>query len=227
MPDLPQITVSPDGPYLVSGGLVCSELIMVSGPRNRVYLQGRVLTTEENYALCRCGHTQTPPFCDGSHLREHFEGAEVASRAPYAARMETFDGPTLLLEDDHRCSYARFCHRWGMEVWTLTDLSDNPELRAEAIQAALDCPSGRLQHRDKLQDNQVIEERDEPGIFILQDPDQRCSAGILVRGNVPLVSADGETYEIRPRYTLCHCGLSNNKPFCDATHVSLKWFDGL
>jgi len=32
-------------------------------------------------------------------------------------------------------------------------------------------------------------------------------------------SADGFGYEVRNRVTLCRCGRSGNKPFCDGSHV--------
>jgi CDGSH-type Zn-finger protein len=31
-----------------------------------------------NVALCRCGHSQNKPFCDGSHRGCNFQAAEVA-----------------------------------------------------------------------------------------------------------------------------------------------------
>jgi CDGSH-type Zn-finger protein len=30
---------------------------------------------------------------------------------------------------------------------------------------------------------------------------------------------------VRNRVTLCRCGASNNKPFCDGTHASIKFQD--
>ena len=41
---------------------------------------------------------------------------------------------------------------------------------------------------------------------------------IWVRGGVQVVAADGEPYEVRNRQTLCRCGRSQNKPFCDGSH---------
>ena len=35
--------------------------------------------------------------------------------------------------------------------------------------------------------------------------------------------ADGFEYEARNRMTLCRCGGSKNKPFCDGTHLSIKF----
>jgi len=39
-----------------------------------------------------------------------------------------------------------------------------------------------------------------------------------VRGKIPIQSADGKIYEKRNRITLCRCGESLNKPFCDSSH---------
>jgi CDGSH-type Zn-finger protein len=39
-------------------------------------------------------------------------------------------------------------------------------------------------------------------------------------GSIDLVDADGNTYDIaaKPAFSLCRCGASGNKPFCDGTH---------
>jgi CDGSH-type Zn-finger protein len=39
-----------------------------------------------------------------------------------------------------------------------------------------------------------------------------------VEGGVPLEDADGKPYELKPAYSLCRCGKSANKPYCDKTH---------
>ncbi|MDR1422760.1 MAG: CDGSH iron-sulfur domain-containing protein [Coriobacteriales bacterium] len=222
-----KITILKDGPYIVAGGVPLDEKIMVSAGHERVYEQGRVFEVGETYALCRCGRSKNPPFCDGSHVSAHFIGTETASTKPFDERVEVFEGPTLDLYDDNRCAFVRFCHRAGKEVWTLTEESDDPQARADAIQAANDCPAGRLVQHDKLRDHAAIEPTLELSISILQDPEREVSAPLFVQGGIPLLSSEGFEYELRNRYALCRCGASRNKPFCDASHVNVGYTDGL
>jgi CDGSH-type Zn-finger protein len=49
----------------------------------------------------------------------------------------------------------------------------------------------------------------------------------LITGGIDLIGdniqwADGSSKE---HYTLCRCGASNNKPFCDGMHKSIKFVD--
>jgi hypothetical protein len=62
-------------------------------------------------------------------------------------------------------------------------------------------------------------------IGLVQDPARHVSGPLWVRGGIPVVAADGTTYEIRNRVALCRCGASSNKPFCDGSHASIKFRD--
>ena len=55
---------------------------------------------------------------------------------------------------------------------------------------------------------------------MIEDTEKKVSGPIYVRGGIPVVSADGKTYEIRNRVTLCRCGRSDNKPFCNGSHAA-------
>lgn len=57
------ITPKQDGPLLVNGNLE-----VVSGT-------GRMLDRCVKTALCRCGHSNNKPFCDGSHVKVGFRAA--------------------------------------------------------------------------------------------------------------------------------------------------------
>ena len=49
---------------------------------------------------------------------------------------------------------------------------------------------------------------------------------VWLKGGIALESADGKKYETRNRVTLCRCGQSGNKPFCDGTHIDCGFDDG-
>ncbi len=55
-------------------------------------------------------------------------------------------------------------------------------------------------------------------LALIEDPGIGVSGPIWVRGGVRIESAEGKIYEIRNRVTLCRCGKSKNKPFCDSAH---------
>ena len=60
---MPMITVSKDGPYLVTGG------IDLSGDS----IQWAEGASKEHYVLCRCGASNNKPFCDGMHRVINFK----------------------------------------------------------------------------------------------------------------------------------------------------------
>ncbi|MFC7442079.1 CDGSH iron-sulfur domain-containing protein [Laceyella putida] len=41
---------------------------------------------------------------------------------------------------------------------------------------------------------------------------------LVVKGEVELVDAEGNAFTHKKVISLCRCGLSSNKPFCDGTH---------
>lgn len=219
-----KIKIIKNGPYWVTGNVPLSEKIITPKGKGYEFKEGRRFPPREEYYLCRCGKSKDAPFCDGSHARTNFVGTETASRAKYQDRAEVFTGPGLDLLDDNRCAFGRFCHTEKGIVWELIENSDQDEYREMAIKSANECFAGRLTAVDKT--GKAIEPEYEPAIEVLQDPEKGVSGGLFVKGYIPLESADGEVYEVRNRVALCRCGRSGNKPFCDATHVSIGFSDG-
>lgn len=219
-----KITIIKDGPYIVTGNIPLTEKIIKPKGAGYVYKDGRVFNHGETYSLCRCGKTSTPPFCDGTHTHIDFDGTETASAKKFVDRLTSVtEGPELDLLDDGRCALARFCHRKDGVVWSLVKHSDEPGIREETIIAATECPAGRLEIREK--DGTIIEPYLSPEIVILQDPEKGCSGPLYIKGGIPIESADGFTYEVRNRITLCRCGHSYNMPFCDAQHIRRNFND--
>lgn len=214
----PKIKITDGGPYIVTGGVKLSEKIITPVGNGYAWTDGEPLPQSEVYALCRCGKSKNPPFCDGFHVKSGFKGTETAEKNTFMERAKVYEGAELDLYDDGRCAFARFCHRNTGNVWELVRNSNNPFLKEEAIKAASECPAGRLIAADKQ--GNLIEPELETEIIIVQDPDRGCSGGIYVKGDIEIESADGTLYEHRGRSVLCRCGQSDNTPFCDASHVS-------
>ncbi len=216
-----KIEIRKDGPYLVSGGVPLSEQHIVTNAEGESldYREGKKFPAEAQYALCRCGYSGNKPFCDGTHKAVKFDGTETASREPYLTQAETIDGPAVSLTDaESLCAFARFCDPKG-RIWNLVERADEPDVRKIVEYEAAHCPAGRLVVWDKKTGN-PIEPKFEPSLGLIEDTDKKVSGPIWVRGGIPVISTDGNTYEIRNRLTLCRCGLSNNKPFCDGSHAA-------
>ncbi len=62
MSDRPKIFIKPNGS------------IRVTGTVDFVDADGNVIESKENFSLCRCGHSNEKPFCDGSHRDAGFQG---------------------------------------------------------------------------------------------------------------------------------------------------------
>ncbi len=58
-----QIQAVKNGPYIVKGAVELKDAAGATLP-----------VAEPTIALCRCGHSKTKPFCDGSHKQAGFQG---------------------------------------------------------------------------------------------------------------------------------------------------------
>lgn len=221
-----KIKITKNGPYTVSGNVpLIQEAIVTDQDGTSVsWEKTSEFPTQESYSLCRCGHTKTPPFCDGSHLKAGFDGSETASRKPYLEQAERFEGPELVLTDAYDlCASARFCDRAG-SIWNLIQKEDKESIKI-AKQEAADCSSGRLVVYDK-KTGKALEPKFKPSISITEDPAAGVSGPLWVKGDIEIESSNGHIYEKRNRVTLCRCGHSENKPFCDTLHISSGFNDG-
>lgn len=213
-----KIKIMKNGPYIISGSVpLYKETIVCNKEKESVGFDGKEkIETGETYALCRCGKSKNKPFCDGSHLDEYFDGKEIASKKIYKKSLTVFETKKLRLDDAiELCDHSRFCQRGG-GIRELMKRGD-PNSIALAKEEAGNCPSGRLLIIDK--ENGDSTERDyEKEITVIYDQGKDCEGPIWIKGGISIESEDGELYEKRNRITLCKCGKSKHKPFCDGNH---------
>ena len=218
-----RIVVLKDGPYLVYGQPPLTQQFICNNEDGNswTYAEGADYPLAEPAALCRCGASKNKPFCDGSHAEAGFDGSETASRAPILQGAETFDGPKVQLTDNpDYCAFARFCDGKG-RIWNLVGLPQ-PHAADHVRYEANHCPAGRLLAWDKASGT-PLEDVLDPALGLIEDAPAHCSGPLWVKGGIRIESADGTRYEIRNRVTLCRCGASENKPFCDGSHAGRNW----
>jgi len=218
-----KIKVNEGGCYSVTGAIPLSDQIMIPDPDgiSVSWKEGKQYPASEEYDLCRCGHSKNKPYCDGTHGEVFFNGAETASRRPYMDQVEpkTSGAVMDLFDVVSLCADARFCDRAG-GAWDNTRDSNNQDSKKIAMQEVFNCPAGRLVLKDK--NGKDLEPDFEPSIGLVIDLVFNVKGPIWVRGGIPVEAADGTLYEPRNRVTLCRCGRSANKPFCDGKHEDDK-----
>ena len=219
-----RLKVQKDGPYIIEGGieLIKEEIAVDDAGFSVGYREIKKYPSDESVSLCRCGKTKTSPFCDDSHKNINWDGTETASHESFEYRAQKYDGPELILCDyDELCAYARFCDV-SDRVWGLVEKSNDPKSKKLCIQEADLCPAGRLVVLDK-KTGKSLEKKYKPQISLIEDPAQGVSGPIWLKGSIPVESAEGFEYEVREKQTLCRCGESVNKPFCNGAHASVDY----
>jgi CDGSH-type Zn-finger protein len=220
-----KINITKDGPYIVAGYVPLAKEYIVRDKDGvpKEWKKGAKYQVTETYALCRCGGSMTKPYCDGMHTKIKFDGTEEASKDPYESNAGKIEGPGIDMSDNRDlCAGQQFCHRAG-GVWDLVE-KDDPKSKDLVVEIAGQCPTGRLVACCK--DGKDIEPKLPKEISLTEDPYRRVSGPLWVKGGIPVISADETQYEVRNRVALCRCGHSENKPFCDGTHISEGFKDG-
>ena len=202
----PNITPSPDGPYLVK------DLEKFSNQNGHI-------ETKKTLALCRCGGSANKPFCDGTHSKIGFSSAKLDGRAE--DKRENYEREQITVHDNRGiCAHAGRCtdglpsvFRLQQEPWIDPNASDSEEISGVIGK----CPSGALSYSVN-----GVEHRDregEPSIFVAPKGPYLVSGGPQLHETS---RAEGASTE---HFTLCRCGGSKNKPFCDGTHWHIQFKD--
>lgn len=195
----PSINPTPDGPYLVK------NLKRFSNGKGSIEARATM-------ALCRCGGSANKPFCDGTHAKIGFSSAKGEDRQ--ADKREDYEGEKITIHDNRGiCAHAGRCTDGLSSVFRLKQepwIDPRGAPAQETIETIRTCPSGALSYTVD-----GIEHRDgdaEAALFVSPN-------GPYVVTGVPdlLDTTRGEGASTE-HFTLCRCGGSKNKPFCDGSH---------
>jgi CDGSH-type Zn-finger protein len=202
----PNIKPTPNGPHLVND---LKSFANRKGP----------IETEETMALCRCGGSANKPFCDGTHAKIGFSSEKLEGRVE--DKRDNYVGEKITIHDNRGiCAHAGRCtdglasvFRLKEEPWIHPDAASRDEIIATIQQ----CPSGALSY--SIDDVEHRDREGEPTIFVAPN------GPYVVSGEPDLLDTPRGEGASKEHFTLCRCGGSKNKPFCDGTHWYNKFTD--
>jgi glutamate synthase domain-containing protein 2/CDGSH-type Zn-finger protein len=192
--------------------LIKNGPLLVKNLETLIGIDSKLIETKPVFSLCRCGKSANRPFCDGTHKDIGFSDEKKDDRVK--DRRDNYVGKKITIHDNRGiCSHAGYCTdnlpsvwRKNKEPWIDPDGDDVEKI----INTIKMCPSGALsytvdgvEHRDQVRG---------PLIKIIPNGPYAIQGGIELIG---VESLEGTSTEHR---TLCRCGHSKNKPFCDGSH---------
>jgi CDGSH-type Zn-finger protein len=209
----PKIACLPNGPYYLLNDPVPRE---VSNLRRQ---SGQACTTVGGVALCRCGGSKNKPFCDGTHGTKAFK--DVSTADPAKNRRISYAGKRITIFDNRGiCAHAGFCTDGLKKVFRMHEepwIDPDGAAVEEIIRTIERCPSGALSYA--LNNVERKEKERAPMVLVTDNGPYAVSGGIELVG---VAFGDGAS---REHYTLCRCGASANKPFCDGSHWRVEFKD--
>jgi CDGSH-type Zn-finger protein/uncharacterized Fe-S cluster protein YjdI len=121
-----------------------------------------------------------------------------------------------LIYEGRKCIHSRFCVTWGPKVFIANVKGPwiNPDaMSTDALtEIAHVCVSGAIRYQRK--DGQPDESAPPVNLISVRE-----NGPYAIRADIRLDGAPQANF----RYTLCRCGASKNKPFCDGSHNEMKF----
>lgn len=222
----PKILPLPNGPYYLINDMQPKVVY------NLQNFKGEPLSTTVGTALCRCGGSKNKPFCDGTHNVIRFSSANKTlenddiKKIVIKDKRRDYPGKEITVHDNRKiCSHAAECvnnlssvFKLGSRPWINPDASKMNDI----IDVVRRCPSGALSYSIDGVEYRDPEEQRNPTVTVLKNGPYHITGGIeLIGENTQF--GEGASKE---HYTLCRCGASENKPFCDGAHKSSNFNDG-
>ena len=200
------IEAAPDGPYIVKN---------LQNFSNR---KGAI-ECKEAMGLCRCGQSANKPYCDGSHKAAGFSSENKLD--PARDRRDTYQGKKITVYDNRSiCAHAGICTDGLPAVFHNREGSfvdpDGASV-VEIIDIVNRCPSGALSYI--IDDDSETRLIDEASISIA------ANGPYVLTGKVVLLDIDKGAGASESGCSLCRCGASKNKPFCDGSHWDINFID--
>lgn len=188
---------------------------------SRLRYRGKLIEQKGDAFLCRCGFSKKAPFCDGSHKANGFTGE---SDAPAATELRVWEGSQVrTFFNQKTCMHVFKCA--PLKELRERELAGDAAAAAEIIRVVLDCPSGALSYERKGGAAETASDQSAGS----SENAPECDVDIIEGGEVRLtapftINVDLHEGQDGTRATLCRCGQSKNKPWCDGRHRQRKDF---
>ncbi len=210
-----RIEASVNGPYLVTNADTLTNWL------------GEAIPTRPRMALCRCGQSARKPFCDGTHARIDFTDCKDPKRV--LDHRDAHPGTQMTVLDNRgTCAHSGFCTDRLKTVFHVGEdpfVVPNGARMDDIVRAVRACPSGALSYAlDGVEIRDGVDTQRPPAIEVSKDGPYRVTGGIPLRdghGNDEPRNAGAS----REHYSLCRCGHSQNKPFCNGMHWYVNFHD--
>jgi CDGSH-type Zn-finger protein len=179
--------------------------LKISNARGLTYC-GEPLQVEGDLYLCRCGESKNAPYCDGSHNAAGFDGSGT-DRAPKDVRV--WEGQTVRTYfNPNVCMHVFYCK--PLNDLRAAELAGDASAATEIIRVVESCPSGALTYEVKTE-CPLPEDTEQVDVEVMEGGEVRIQCAYDI-------NADRGERQPDDRATLCRCGLSRNKPWCDGRH---------
>jgi CDGSH-type Zn-finger protein len=181
--------------------------------------EGNPLPVQPVMSLCRCGQSAQKPYCDGSHSKIGFVGEKGPQRTP--DRVKNYAGRDITIHDNRGvCAHDTSCTTLLPGVF---DIGKRPWINPdgasvrEIIETVEKCPSGALSYT--IGRRRYLNLEREAAITVAKNGPLHLTGGIRIKDD------QRNKPESQEHCTLCRCGESENKPFCDGTHRDINFDD--
>lgn len=221
----PKILPLVNGPYYLINDM---EPKIVDNLQNS---KGEPLSTTRGIALCRCGASKNKPFCDGTHGTIGFSSLnktlnENDNEKRIKDKRRNYFGKEITIHDNRKiCSHAAECVDNLPSVFKLNErpwIDPDGARIQEVINTIRKCPSGALSYSIGDTEYRDPEEKRIPMVTVSKNGPYHITGGIELLGQ-GVEFGEGASME---HYTLCRCGASENKPFCDGAHRNINFKNG-
>lgn len=134
-------------------------------------------------------------------------------------KKEYSNGEITIVWQPGKCIHSTRCWNQSTGLKSVFNPAERPWIKAEGasteaiISCINNCPSGALSYYRNNQAETAIEVKMEQIIEVAEN------GPLLVYGNIIVKDKEGKQTQKSKVTAFCRCGQSNNKPYCDGTHV--------